>query len=62
MKSIYNIVLNDHENHITKSYEIQKSNNHHQTNTQRNNLVISGLQWTGNDIISRYHHALELHG
>ena len=62
MKSIYNIVLNDHGNHITISYGIHKSENHHQTNTQGNNLVISGPQWTGNDVLSRYRHALELHG
>ena len=29
MKSIYNIVLNNYGNHITISYKIHKSENHH---------------------------------
>ena len=62
MKNIYNIVPNNHENHITISYKIHKSKNHHQTSTQENNLVISGPQRTGNDVLSGYRHALELHG
>ena len=62
MKNIYNIVPNNHENHIIISYRIHKSKNHHQTSTQGINLVISGPQWTDNDVLSRYRHALELHG
>ena len=44
MKNIYNIVPNNHINHITISYRIHKSKNHPQTNTQRNNLVLSRPQ------------------
>ena len=62
MKSIYNIPSNNHENHITISYRIYKFENHHQTDTQGKNLDVSGPQRTANDVLSRYHHAPELHG
>ena len=62
MKSIYNIIPNNHGNHITISYRTHRSENHHQTSTQGNNLVVFGPQRTGNDVLSRYRHAPELRG
>ena len=62
MKNIYNIVPNNNGNHITISYRIHKYENQHQIDTHGKNLVVSGPQWMGNDILSRYHHAPKLHG
>ena len=61
MKDIYNIVPNNHGNHITISYKIYKSENHHQTSTQGNNLVVSGPQRMDNDVLFEYRHTPELH-